>query len=35
MLQKQVIFNLEYNLKLNCMKKVNLIKYKNILFIIK
>ena len=33
MLQKQVIFNLEYNLKL--MKKVNLIKYKNILFIIK
>ena len=31
MLQKQVIFNLEYNLKLKSMKKVNFNKYKNIL----
>jgi len=28
MLQKQVIFNLEYNLKLKSMKKVNLINKK-------
>jgi hypothetical protein len=28
MLQKQVIFNLEYNLKLKSMKKVNLINIK-------